>query len=458
MMLRSRANEIPQLIRQLGSKNTAKVDAARARLTVLGPRAVEHLVGALEGGDQRVRERVMPLLALIRDPRGREPLIAMLHDRSPRLRGLAARCLARFPSADATCALQRLLAKEPEPRVRIACVRALVEQVHAGHEGALGLPMRILLDPEEPAVLRRCALGIVPALRPAQRRGILARLAADPSEEIRGAASEIEARPEPPGGDLQSLIHDLGADEYERWNQALRRFAAAGAEAVGPLVLAMRNRSHDPEFCTRAGMALKSLGPRRARALGEALEQVDEPLPLQVLVEVVGALGDKAMIYRLRDLIDRAARQAGPGRDADGFEPMRRVRAKAHLELARIGSRVAIDDLRRAIDDPEHRIELEMLAAVERTGNHEEIGPLLRAWVREEPFVRARIADAVRGILRREKLGVDAPVLRHLGDSERRVLEGMAPPATPEAGAPRTRRRTGGARRSAGSGRGPMLE
>jgi HEAT repeat protein len=388
----------------------------------------------------------MPLLALIGDRRGREPLVAMLLDRSPRLRGLAARCLGRFP--DATCALQRLLLRERDARVRAACVRALVEQYGAGDEDALGPPLRILLDANEPVTLRRCALALVPSLRPVQRRGILARLAEDVEEEIRRAAADLEQRPEPAGDDLAPLIRELGAEEYERWNDALRRLVASGAGVIDPLVGAMRSRAHDPEFCTRAGMVLKRLGPRRTRALAAWLEQVEEPLPLQVLVEVVGALGEKSMIYRLRELVERAGRQDSARRDADGFDPMRRVRAKAHLELARIGSRVAIDDLRRAIDDPEHRIELEMLAAVEQTGNHEEIAPLLRAWLREEPFVRTQIADVVRRILRREKLALDAPVLRQLGDTERRVLESIAPGSRETTPPRRARRRAGGSGRS----------
>ena len=63
-----------------------------------------------------------------------------------------------------------------------------------------------------------------------------------------------------------------------------------------------------------------------------------------VLVEVVGALGDKSLIYRLKDVIERIA--VLPAAKPNGFDPTQRVRAKAHLELARVGSRVAVRDLR----------------------------------------------------------------------------------------------------------------
>src|SRR5262245_24205321 len=111
-MMRSRASELPELIRRLGSRKHSCVDAARARLAIIGPRGVEHLVEALESADTRIRARIMPLLALIQDPRGRAPLIAMLLDRSVRLREIAARCLGRFPAPESVAALNRVLDKE----------------------------------------------------------------------------------------------------------------------------------------------------------------------------------------------------------------------------------------------------------------------------------------------------------------------------------------------------------
>ena len=96
MMQRSRANEIPDLIHRLGSRSKRRVDASRARLSIIGGSAVEGLVEALEGDKNPIRARVMPLLAMIQDPRGRQALIAMLLDRNPRMRLIAVRCLARF--------------------------------------------------------------------------------------------------------------------------------------------------------------------------------------------------------------------------------------------------------------------------------------------------------------------------------------------------------------------------
>lgn len=430
MMQRSRANEIPELVRRLGSRRPARVDAAGARLSIIGARAVENLVEALEGDNNRIRARVMPLLALIQDPRGREPLIAMLLDRNPSMRETAARCLARFPAADVVAALNRCLKRERDERVRVAAVHALVEQYAAGREEAIRLVLPTLLDPDEPEAIRLAACALLRALRPGQRRGILARLREDASAAIRARGEEIErieACGEAEDARIPALLEALAASDYPTWNEAVRCLRACGSQVIAPLIDEMRRRAHDPEYCTRAGMVLKSLGPRRGRPLADALERVEEPLPLQVLVEVIGALGEKSMIYRLKDLIDRIASEPAGAGGANDFDPMRRVRAKAHLELARIGSRVAIRDLRDGLDNGNHRVELEMLAAVELIGKREELAPLLRAFGREEGFVGERIARVVRSIMKRERIRRNNRMFQTLGADQRSALEKIFP-------------------------------
>jgi HEAT repeat protein len=429
-MLRSRANEIPDLMRRLRSRKRACVDAARARLAIIGPRAVGHLTEALEGGEAGLRARAMPLLALIQDPRGRAPLIAMLLDRSARLRGIAASCLARFPAPDATSALIRLLADERNDRVAVTAIQALIEHHRAGQDAALRRLLELLADRGARPRRRLATFDLLPRLRAVERSAILERLRDDPVAEIRQAACEFEVGGQArdrPGEEIRATLTALGASDYAAWNQAVQRLAARGREVVGPLLAEMQSRAHDPEYCKRAGMALKALGPRRASALAGALDQIDEPLPLQVLVEVAGALGEKPLIYRLKDLIDRLARRPTHVADHHGWDPMQRVRARAHLELARIGSRVAISDLRAALADRDRRLELELLSAIERIGKKDELLLLAAAWEREDEITRPRIAEAVRAIMHRERIRRNSPLFRTFPPNSRQALDCMLP-------------------------------
>jgi len=424
MSLRPRANEIPELIRRLGDANPVRVDAAKARLSVIGARAVEALIESLDGGEDAVRLHAMQLLALIQDARGREPLKAMLFEREPEVRAQAARALARFPTPDSVAVLERLLRRASEPDVRVASVEALIELFGVGQECALAPVLAVLLDPAEDADLRRAALTLLPRLSGNERRTLRRRLEKDAEPTVADAVADAVR---PPGGedgapDDATLLHDLASADYGTWDDAVHRLAARGATVVDALVERMRERAQDPEYCTRAGMVLKLMGPRRGRRVADLLERVPEPLPLSVLVEVVGSYGVNAMTYRLADVIESLAGHRARANSPEEIDLLERVRAKAHLELARIGSRVAIEDLREALRDGRRRVEMEMLAAVEMIGKKDELLELLRAWRKEDDFMRARIAEVVRSVMRRERIRRNSVALRALGDDNRRAL------------------------------------
>jgi HEAT repeat protein len=425
MMGRSRANEIPKLVRQLASRDRTRFESARARLLVAGERAVEELIEALEGDDHVLRARVMPLLALIQDPRAREPLTAMLLDRHAGLRGIAARGLGRFPCPNSVRALTRLLERETSEHVKVAAVHALVDSYESGCDEAIAPLLRLLGFPHESGRVRLAALAVARLLPPSQRRGVLARLEQDEEPSVREKSRELRAsleNDEPAGSaEIARLLAELGSDDYTVWNEALARLASVGAPIVRPLLGEMQRRAADPEYCTRVGMALRTLGPRRAAGLSDALEVLEEPGPLLVLVEVVGALGEKSMIYRLAGVIERIAARESPAAEA---ALLQRVRAKAHLALARVGSRVAIADLRESLTGHGgRRVEPEVLAAVELVGKREELGLLLRCVDSRDDFIVRGVARAVREIMKRERIRRNSRALGSLSAEQRSALD-----------------------------------
>jgi hypothetical protein len=359
----------------------------------------------------------------------------MLLDRNPRMRLIAARTLGRFPGEVTERALDRALARDRSVGVRTAVVQSLIEHYRDGRENAIRRPLDRLVDVEEAKEVRLAAMALIGALPRDQRTALLTRLEQDPQAVIRQRVSEIRAShdetTEPGSEELARLLAELSADDYAVWNAAVQRLFALGSDAVNPLLLEMRRRSTDPEYCTRAAMVFRALGPRRAHALGAALDDEIEPLPLQVLVEVVGVFGDKPLVYRLKDVIERIASQP---------DTYRRVRGKAHMELARVGSRVAICDLRDALRDGQ--FELEMVAAIELIGKPDELPILLRAYDRATPFVAARIGRAVRQIMKRERIRRNSRTLQALGPLQRRILDEILAEGVQKR---RSRPRSGGA-------------
>lgn len=425
-MTARRANEISELIRRLGNRKQVLVDSAKARLSVIGARATEALIEALEGDNDRIRGHAMQLLALIRDPRGRGPIAAMLLDNDPGMRVTAAQCLARFPCRDSVIALENVLRRDRHTDVRIAAVHGLLEMYDAGREEALRQILALLFDEKQEPALRIAAFALLPRLKGKERRCVLKRLQEDPTPKVSAlAAREWEGTSDNSAPKIPDLVLDLASREYDLWDDAVRGLTSHGASAIDPLVEEMCRRSNDPEFCTRAGMVLKGLGPRRCRTLADALERVDDPLPLLVLVEVIGSLGVRSLIYRFKDLIERLSYDQTHGPGNNHFESMQRVLAKAHLELAKIGSRVAIRELRQVLGDPARRLDLEILAAVELIGKKDEISDLLRAYRREDGFMSERISAVVRSIMRRERIRRNSVALRSLSKEQRVSLESI---------------------------------
>jgi HEAT repeat protein len=441
MPLRSAALPIRDLVRTLASTDRHKLEAAKARLIIQGARAVEALVEALEGGNDRLKLQAMPLLALIRDARAREPLIAMLRDREPKIREAAARALSRFPSRETIACLERVLKTDMRAEVRVAAVQSLATIFDEGHEAALEELLGVLFDPEESRRVRLAAFAVLPLLSLRQRRAVLKKLRDDPDEEIAARAAGLEdeaVRTEPDDdGAISRLTIELASTNHARWNDALHRLIALGSRSLPYLVTAMRARHKDPEFASRAAMVLKGLGPRRLRPVVDYLDSVVEPLPLEVLIDVVASLDDRPLTYRLRDVLDSLDARRASVNGFAGQDPYARVRGRAHLALARIGSRVAVADLKKTLCDPLRRVDSDLLTALAKIGTRGELPDLLRAHRREDPWMKARIRDVFWQIVRREKIRRSGSLFRSLGQQDRQALHEIiadrraTPPSSP---------------------------
>jgi HEAT repeat protein len=426
MMLRSASLPVSDLVRQLVSSDRDKVEKARTRLTLLGTRAVPALISALEGGNDKLKLQAIPALSVIRDRAGREPIIAMLRDAEPKIREAACRALGRFPSRESIACLEKVVKTELRAEVRAAAVQSLATIFDEGFQDALREPLGVLFDAEESIRVRLAALTVLPGLHARQRKILLAKLRDDPDREIAACAATLEqadAQTEPDDEDSASrLTTELASSNHARWSAAMHRLIALGSRSLPFLVTAMRARHKDPEFASRAAMVLKGLGPRRLRPVVEYLDSVVEPLPLEVLVDVVASLEDRPLIYRLRDVIDSLETRRVAVNGSAGPDPYARVRARAHLAIARLGSRVAIADLKETLRNPSRRIDPDLLAAAAKIGTRNELPDLLRAWRREEPWMRAKIRDVFWQIVQREKIRHRGTPLKDLSRLDREAL------------------------------------
>lgn len=421
--VRTTAPNTDLLLSALGSTDPGEAERARAALVARGEEVVPILLECLEGDAGVLRLRALSLLALFGNPVAASPVVSLLRHSEPAVRARAAGTLARLAAPSAVPALARLLAREAETAVRLAAARALVRLVQTGHDDALRPLFEVIADPDEDARVRVAALECVPWVSSPGSDGpvcaMLERLVHDGARPVAQKARRMLANPPRPRLEswaVDRLLRDLRSERLATWRRAISRLGRAGGTVVEPLLDALAAAPDDRALAERIVLVLKALSPRQLARLGASLDTWTAPGPLLALLEVAEVAGSRALLARVASLIERlAASSSGPG-------ALDEVRQTAHAVLARHGSRLAIDDLHRLLEDDRFALTPEIVSAIERIGVRRDLPALLRAYRRSRGVNRLALRDAVLAICRRERIRRTERALSELDKPSRAAL------------------------------------
>jgi hypothetical protein len=297
------------------------LEGTYARLAVIGPRAVSHILRALEVADAPAHTAAL-LLALERIPDARAV---------PAILGALSRTEGT-PLGDST--------------VRLAALRAARPLLDVSPEGTAVLDRltTVVLDERDPDEIRRAAFDALADLPPATLRPLRQRLAKETNPAIKVLARVRRDRTAvEPGADLAALQTQL---------------------------------------------------PSNPDTVLEAVQRAGARAPLSTL---------HAVLKNVRSV------ENGSGRRRDDWTA---VRGAIHLALARRDSRVALYDLREALESGEgHPLPPDFLAALMLVGDGTCLEPLARAWMnaprvaikdRDAAWPR-RLRDAFQEVLARQR-------------------------------------------------------
>jgi HEAT repeat protein len=287
----SSSKQIATLIADLGAGSAATREAAVARLTVIGSRAVEPLVAlGVSAAAPAARVAALRTLEAIGDPRALAPALQILSD---------AAAHASVSAAAVGVARVFLLGTRGA---------AVVDRLTA-----------IALDRTRAEPLRLAALRALRALQPATIAPILASLGNDPSDTIRseagagktGAARRTRVDPVAmlTRAAEQGLPEESGDPGDPGEAIAMRRALSLAGDAIAlPLLLRLVERLREREaseparrdewMVTRAAthMALASRGSRLALYdLRESLASAPAPLPVELLA-ALSLVGDASCL------------------------------------------------------------------------------------------------------------------------------------------------------------------
>ena len=323
----SSSKQIDTLIADLRAGRAVTRDAAVARLTVIGSRAVEPLIAVTRSNADRVaRTAAWRALEAIGDPRALEPALDTLADASADpAAGAAAAGVARvfLRGAQGAAAVDRLTA--------------------------------VVLDQARPEPLRLAALRALRDLEPSTIAPILTSLAGDPSATIRAEASTRSARkgrtaPDPIAAVTRAAEQGLPEDP-----SALRRAMSQAGDAISLLLLLrvlerVREREasepagrRDEWTMTRAAahVALANRGSRLALYdLRESLAAATTPLPVGFLA-ALSRVGDASCLESIAAAHARARNAWWRQHLADAFRAVvsREKLTRRHAVVKRIEKR-----------------------------------------------------------------------------------------------------------------------
>jgi hypothetical protein len=183
---------------------------------------------------------------------------------------------------------------------------------------------------------------------------------------------------------------------------ALEGLADLGEAGLGPVRRAL---AEDPSARIRKAVAGDGdglpAGAAATRLEALAADPGHDPAIVRALVGEAGADATLATLHTLVQALDRRERAAATDAERAGWTL---ALGAAHHTLAARSSRLAVLELRDALErTPPERLG-ELIAAADALGDARCLEPLARAWTAATPAVRARIASAFAAIVARERL------------------------------------------------------
>jgi hypothetical protein len=381
----SRSRQIHELLGQLGSPQPSRREAAVARLTLIGERAVPALAEWMKGAGPIGRLAGLEVLGRLSDPRAAPLVTRLATDADETVAERAIELLGEHPGWDAVAELSRVVRQGRAPRRR-AALEALCRLHRSDALEAMDALLELLVDEAAEPELRIRALQALAGSDRRALRPVLRRLRSSGDAELKRHLAEIEAGPRrKPSrssgseGLLEAWLSHPGRETRQRLLAALDQDEAA------------LDRVH------------------------QIMARSDDPSALRALIGLVQERRSPASLPRLHELVRRLAE--GPG------SPERhQTRARAHLALAALDSRLALYDLRELLPEaPIEDLPL-LLSAAGRVGDASLLPALARRAAEDEQTVEA-CAVALGSIIKRERLRRSSRAAKAVPAKHQRALD-----------------------------------
>lgn len=282
--------------------------------------------------------------------------------------------------------------------------------------------LALAADDAAPVHARLAALGALEAIGDARAYPIAKSLSEGTDVRLAVAAIGVlgvialsdEANADKAFDRLTGLALDAAIDS-DRRVAACRALEGQPANIVKPILDALSRETAAP------------VQAHAARAKAGATEPIDSletgelPADPAVLIAVVREEGADARVTLLRSLIDRVRDKERAARTASLREQWMAARGLLHQHLAARNSRLAVYDLREALEASASArssapLPVGFLAAAAAVGDASCLEPLAGCWMSasDDKWWRDHLAEAFAAIVKREKIGRKHPSIKKI--------------------------------------------
>jgi HEAT repeat protein len=259
----------------------------------------------------------------------------------------------------------------------------------------------------------------------------------EPSRERDGSRAVVVHK------EIQKHVRDLYSEDFATRAESITELEKFGKAAAQAIVAALVKKSPPLNALLPFTEALAEIGKPAVPVLVHALSSIEDvrtPEEVHVLegfVETLGRVGDRRSADVLARQLDTLNRAIARNHNKALVEACTAAKTRIQVILCEMGSRAGLGELLGMLGDGRRRVREGVVESLGRVGDARALVPLIRLYAIEDDVSLANaedIRDALREIMKRERVGPGDAAFASLTAEERATFDKLLPKARRESG------------------------